>query len=221
MKKVALIQSNYIPWKGYFDFINDVDEFYFYDEVQYTKNDWRNRNQIITKQGKQWLTITVRHEYLGQRIDEVEICNSKWAKKHWNTIKTVYGKCPNYKALAPFFEELYLDKLTTKKLSEINQLLVQEIAKLLKIETKIADSKSLNLQGDRNEKLVDLCLKTNSSVYVSGKAAQVYLDESLFQKNGISVEWYEYKVTPHKQYQIENVSCDMGVSIIDFLMNKQ
>ena len=67
-KKIAILQSNYIPWKGYFDLINMVDEFIIYDDVQYTKNDWRNRNKIKTSQGIQWLSIPVRQENLVQKI---------------------------------------------------------------------------------------------------------------------------------------------------------
>ena len=87
-KSIAIIQSNYIPWKGYFDMIGLVDEFIIYDEVQYTKNDWRNRNKIKTKIGIQWLTIPVYQKSLDQRISETVISDKKWATKHWNTLIT-------------------------------------------------------------------------------------------------------------------------------------
>lgn len=66
---IAILQSNYNPWKGYFDLIALADIFVIYDEVQYTKNDWRNRNHIITLQVVQWITIPVKHDSLNQRID--------------------------------------------------------------------------------------------------------------------------------------------------------
>ena len=72
-KKVAILQSNYIPWKGYFDIINLVDEFIIYDDCQYTKNDWRNRNRIKTCNGLQWLTIPVRYTF-PQKIMDTVIC---------------------------------------------------------------------------------------------------------------------------------------------------
>ena len=101
MKKLALLQSNYIPWIGYFNLIQNVDEFYFYDEVQKIKN----RNEIITPQGKMWLTIPVRHEYLGQPINEVQVANSKWSRIHWEAIKSCFRKAENYKELKNVLEK--------------------------------------------------------------------------------------------------------------------
>jgi hypothetical protein len=92
MKKIAILQSNYIPWKGYFDLIAAVDEFIIYDEMQYTKNDWRNRNKINTKNGMQWITIPVIVEGLNQKINETIIFDLKWVKKHKSTLQTNYGK---------------------------------------------------------------------------------------------------------------------------------
>jgi hypothetical protein len=80
--KIAILQSNYIPWKGYFDLIQMVDEFVLYDNVQYTKNDWRNRNKIKTPNGTQWLSIPVRGESLTQLIQDTKVVNNNWRKKH-------------------------------------------------------------------------------------------------------------------------------------------
>ena len=109
MKKVAILQSNYIPWKGYFDIINSVDTFIIYDEVQYTKNDWRNRNKIKTSQGTQWITIPVSQKSLDQKIFETKVSFQKWNKKHWNTIKTNYGRAENFKTYRDQLENLYLN----------------------------------------------------------------------------------------------------------------
>ena len=136
MKKVAILQSNYIPWKGYFDIINSVDTFIIYDEVQYTKNDWRNRNQINSKQGLQWLTIPVRVESLEQKISETKISFSKWNKKHWNSLVANYGKSPGFKHNKDLFESLYLD-CQTDNLSEINLSFINAINKLLDIKTLV------------------------------------------------------------------------------------
>ena len=91
-KKIAILQSNYIPWRGYFDIMNSVDEFIFYDEVQYTKNDWRNRNKILTNHGSKWLTLPVRLKTLSQLIKDTKIEDKLWSKKHWDTIKQNYSK---------------------------------------------------------------------------------------------------------------------------------
>lgn len=150
MKKVAILQSNYIPWKGYFDIINSADIFIFYDEVQYTKNDWRNRNLIKTPNGIQWITIPVYQKSLNQKICETKVSFNKWNKKHWNTLKANYGKAIKFKDYKDQFENLYCN-ITTNYLSEINKLFISEINKILDINTIILDSKDLDLKGDRNE----------------------------------------------------------------------
>lgn len=117
-KKLAIIQSNYIPWKGYFDIINMADEFIIYDDAQYTKNDWRNRNKIITNQGVTWITIPVKHS-TSQKINEIEVLNNKWRKIHWKTLQQNYSKANYFKNYIEIFEELYL-KEEISSLSKIN-----------------------------------------------------------------------------------------------------
>ncbi|HIP48251.1 MAG TPA: hypothetical protein EYG92_04705, partial [Lutibacter sp.] len=130
MKKIAILQSNYIPWKGYFDLINMVDEFILYDEVQYTKNDWRNRNKIQTKQGVQWLTIPVRQKELSQLIKDTKITDKKWGKKHWATIRQNYSKAKYFKEYKDIFEELYLN-CEEQYLSQINYKFIVVINEIL------------------------------------------------------------------------------------------
>jgi len=106
-KRIAAIQSSYIPWKGYFDAINVVDEFILLDEVQFTKRDWRNRNKIKTSQGIQWLTIpvAVKGRYL-QRIDETRIADSGWAQRHWSTLTHTYRRAAAFDDVAPRLERV-------------------------------------------------------------------------------------------------------------------
>ena len=106
-KRVAILQSNYIPWKGYFDLIGKVDEFIIYDEVQYTKNDWRNRNRIKTSSGTQWITIPVFQKSLHQKISETRVSNYNWAIKNWNSLKGNYARAPYFKFFSPILKEFY------------------------------------------------------------------------------------------------------------------
>ena len=108
MKKVAILQSNYIPWKGYFDIINMVDEFILYDDMQYTRRDWRNRNQIKTVDGVKWLTIPVESKgKFFQKINETKVSSSKWAQEHWKAICLNYAKAPYFKTYEPLFADIY------------------------------------------------------------------------------------------------------------------
>ena len=121
MKRVAILQSNYIPWKGYFDLIAAVDEFILYDDMQYTRRDWRNRNQIKTPQGLQWLTVPVRvkGKFL-QKINETEIEGQDWAATHWKTLAQNYRRAPHFAEVARWLEPLYLER-PPLLLSELNR----------------------------------------------------------------------------------------------------
>lgn len=216
LKKVAILQSNYIPWKGYFDIIGSVDEFIFYDEVQYTKNDWRNRNKIKTPTGIQWITIPVFQKNLNQKISETKVSNHKWNTKNWNTLKANYSQAPFFKTYSPFFEEIY-NSLETPFLSEINQAFIKRICKLLNIKTKIRNSKEYELKGDPTEKLIDLCRQTNATHYLSGPAAKNYLKEFLFEEERITLEWMNYQGYP--EYSQLYPPFEHSVSIVDLLFN--
>ena len=178
MKKIAILQSNYIPWKGYFDLINMVDEFIFYDEVQYTKNDWRNRNKIKTPQGIQWLTIPVRQESLDQKIKDTKISDKKWNIKHWRTISQNYSKAKYFKDYKDIFEELYLT-CDEEYLSEINYKFITTINEILEIKTKLRWSSEFELVDGQTEKLLGICKDCNADIYLSGPAAKDYFNEEV------------------------------------------
>lgn len=215
-KRLAIIQSNYIPWKGYFDIINTVDEFIIYDTVQYTKNDWRNRNKIKTHQGAIWLTIPVQ-QTLSATINEIETINQLWRKKHWNSIAQAYSKAPYFKQYKPVFESLYLGS-QEKNLSAINQAFIHAVCSILGITTKISNVSDFELKkNDRTEKLIELCALTQSSTYVSGLSAQSYLEEDLFNQKNLSVEWASYSNYPeYPQLHGDYVS---EVSVLDLIFN--
>jgi WbqC-like protein family len=216
LKKVAILQSNYIPWKGYFDIIGLVDEFILYDEVQYTKNDWRNRNKIKTPVGIQWITVPVFQKNLHQKVSETEVTTGTWGIKQWNSIKSNYGKAPFFKSQAPIFEEFYTT-FQSLLLSEINAALIKLICKQLGIATLITNSADYRFTGDPTEKLVSLCKQTGSSCYLSGPAAKNYLREDLFTREGIAVEWMAYD--GYSEYPQLYPPFNHGVSIIDLLFN--
>ncbi|MCC2547905.1 WbqC family protein [Hymenobacter sp. BT175] len=216
-KKVAIIQSNYIPWKGYFDIINAVDEFILYDEMQYTKNDWRNRNKIKTNQGVAWLTIPVRQETLQQRIDETLIFDEKWALKHWRTLAQAYAKAPHFKIYKDTFEALYTG-LDTRYLSQINFALIQTTCQLLGITTKLSWSSDYELGEGKTERLVKLVQDAGGTEYVSGPAARGYLETELFEQAGLQVSWMDYDNYPEYP-QLHGGPFEHGVSMLDLLFN--
>ena len=217
MKKIAILQSNYIPWKGYFDIIRSVDEFVLYDDMQYTKNDWRNRNKIKTRNGLEWITIPVRQESLAQTIRETKIANPLWHKQHWKMLAQNYAKAAHFKEYKDIFEELYLGATETY-LSEINRKFILAINGLLGIATTIRCSSEFTLAPGKSERLLELCRSLGATTYLSGPAAKEYLDAAIFAEAGIEVEWMDYSGYP--EYTQLFPPFEHGVSIVDLLFNE-
>ena len=216
MKKVAIVQSNYIPWKGYFDMIAAVDEFILYDDMQYTRRDWRNRNLIKTPQGLQWLTVPVqvKGKYT-QPIRETALLNGDWAESHWKSLTLNYARAPYFSDMAKLFEPLYARPYQT--LSELNRTFIEVICGQLKIGTTIRNSWDYQLADGKSERLADLCRQARADVYVSGPAARDYLDEQVFRDLGMAVEWFGYEGYPI--YPQQWAGFEHGVTILDLLFN--
>jgi hypothetical protein len=208
MHKVAVLQSNYIPWKGYFDIIGQVDTFIFYDDLQFTKNDWRNRNKIKTQHGLKWLR---------RLICEVALEDSRWQQTHWNMIREAYRRAPFFDEYSDFFKPFYLDHTWTN-LSELNQTFIKQISKeLLGIDTRFEDSRSYQLEGVRADRLLNLLKQAGATHYLSGPAAKDYIDEQHFRDNGIEVLWMDYSDYP--EYNQLYPPFEHAVSIIDLFFN--
>jgi len=218
MKKVAIIQSNYLPWKGYFDVLAGVDQFVLYDHVQYTRRDWRNRNRVKTKQGVKWVTVPVFiQERSKQTIRATKIADQRWATKHWKTICQAYGRSKYFSNYQEIFSELYLKASHLEYLSEINTLFIREICGLLGITTEIQRSDELQLIEGKNESLIGICKQLDADIYVSGPAAKTYLDLNLFNEAGIEVQFMDYSNYP--EYEQLHGKFEHAVSIIDLLFN--
>lgn len=196
MKKIAILQSNYIPWKGYFDMIAAVDEFILYDDMQYTRRDWRNRNQIKTPQGVQWLTVPVQVKgKYHQTIREAEIEGSGWASAHWKSLVLNYHRAPHFDEIATWLEPLYLGNTYTN-LSKLNRIFLEHICAYLGIKTVISNSWDYTLGDGKTERLADLCMQAGGTEYISGPAAKDYIEESVFTDRGIKLSWFEYSGYP-------------------------
>ncbi len=217
MKKVAILQSNYIPWKGYFDIIGSVDAFVLYDDMQYTKNDWRNRNKIKTQNGLQWLSIPVRQESLHQKINETKITDPKWNINHWRSISQSYAKAPHFKAYKERFEALFLEA-KSEYISDINRHFIEAINAMLGITTTLYDSREFVLAEGKSERLLALCQELGATTYLSGPAARDYLDEKIFTEAGMNVEWMDY--SGYREYHQLFPPFEHGVSVIDLILNE-
>ncbi|MCI8210396.1 hypothetical protein AUC61_12690 [Pseudomonas sp. S25] len=217
MKKVAILQSNYMPWKGYFDLIAAVDEFILYDDMQYTRRDWRNRNKIKTPQGLQWLTVPV--EVKGkyhQLIKDTQIVSGGWANDHLNALSQNYKRAKFFDEVMAWLVPIYTECLP-QDLSTLNRRLVEAVCNYLGIRTVIRSSSEFNLKEGKTERLVDLCLQAQATEYVSGPSAMDYVVPSLFSDAGVKLTWFDYSGYP--EYPQLWGAFEHGVSILDLLMN--
>jgi hypothetical protein len=217
-KKIAILQSNYIPWKGYFDIINSVDEFIIYDDMQFTKRDWRNRNIIKTQNGLKWLSVPVevKGKYF-QKINETKISDIKWAEKHWSTIVHSYSKAKHFAEYKNAFESAYLSSNETF-LSEINIKFLYLICNILGIKTPMKLSSEFQLCEGKTERLVNICKQANATEYLTGSSAKNYLDETIFEENNIKVTWMDYSGYP--TYNQLFPPFEHGVTILDLIFNE-
>ncbi|EKO53282.1 WbqC-like protein [Leptospira kirschneri str. 200803703] len=212
----VILQPNYIPWRGYFELIGKADVFVFLDDVQYTNRDWRNRNQIKTQTGLQWLTIPVfQTSKFGQLIHEVEIDNSsKWYEKHLNAITRNYSKASFFKKFDELLEILYSGKLSS--LSDLDILSIEWIARYLELNTKFIRASQIVNEGTRQEKLISICKEVGITTYISGPSAKSYIVPENFEKDGISLLYQEYNYPNYPQLYGDFVG---NVSILDLLFN--
>ena len=215
MKKVAILQSNYIPWKGYFDMIAAVDEFILYDDVQFTKNDWRNRNKIKTVTGVRWLSVPVGQS-INRRIKDVRVAEVDWQMKHWKTLQSNYAKAKYFSEIAVWLEPLYTAEIYTD-LSSLNRRFIEAICGYLSINTKISNSWDYVLVEGKTERLVNLCMQAGGTEYISGPAAKDYVEQNVFADKGISLTWFDYVGYP--EYPQLWGDFAHGVSILDLLFN--
>jgi len=211
--KVGTIQSNFLPWRGYFDFIREVDLFIIHDDIQYTKGDWRNRNKIKTLRGSEWITVPVNYRQSSQLIEETTIDNSKpWARGMLNKIRNSYQKAHCFEPYFSELSDLLLEPAAT--ISDLNLRLIKWICSHLEIETPITFSREYHPQGAKTERLIGILEQVGATTYLSGPSAQTYIKPELFEQAGINLE---YKVYDYPEYEQLYPPFEPAVSIIDLM----
>lgn len=215
--KAVILQPSYIPWRGYFDQIRRADVFVFYDDVQYDKHGWRNRNQIKTAQGKQWLTIPVHSKGVteGIPIKDIRIDWSKpWTKNHLKALTFAYNKAPYFREYLPLLESLYARRDECLADFTIESTIV--LSRALGIaSTQFLRSSSLpGIIGAKTERLIQIIKKIGATHYISGPSAQAYVEPQKFDEAGISLEYMEYNYPEYAQLY---PPFDPYVTVLDLL----
>jgi hypothetical protein len=213
-KTVVILQSNYIPWKGYFDLINLADEFIFYDDVQYTTADWRNRNRIKTSEGLRWLTIPVGNN-ISRNVNEVKFAGQEWKQKHKDII-TQHYKYAKYFEYYKFLLDILYDN-SVSNLSEYNQYTIQEICKVLTIQTKFSNSTDYKKEMGKTGRLTGILKQAGATHFVCGPAAKSYLDEEMIRKENIELSYFDY--SGYREYPQLHGKFTHEVSVLDLIFN--
>lgn len=218
MKTLVILQSNYLPWKGYFDLMAVADEFVLFDEVQFTRRDWRNRNRIVLDGKLHWLTVPVQAKGNYQApIRDIEVADPDEAAKHWATVRHAYRKAPYFDEISDTLEQPFSEATSLKRLSAVNRLFLMKLAGLLGIATPFVESTVVpRTTDDPTERLIEICQGRGATHYVSGPAARAYIDRSRFEAAGIELSYANYEGYP--VYDQGGGAFEHGVSVIDLLM---
>jgi len=216
MKSMCIVQSNFVPWLGFFELLVRSDLVIIADELQYTKGDWRNRNLLEINEEIKWLTLPVKRvNGLQTKISEVEIDGRyNWTREFFNKIRYAYSRQENYNQLQELLDSLSIDLPTFAKLSDINIHILKTIMFMLGINTSIVVQDKEIEDLDKNSRLIKLCKSHSATAYVSGERARGYLDLSLFDSNGIEVKWIDYSMTLAFLREF-NLSTSPPLSILD------
>lgn len=215
-RTLVVLQPGYIPWLGFFDQMRRADVFVYYDDVQYDKHGWRNRNRIKTPDGPGWLTVPVRHHGLEQpTILETEIdARTPWARKHIGSLRQYYSKAAHFKRYLPEIDEL-LNRPWTR-IVDLDMAVVAMMAGWMKISPTTYRSSELGITGEQSGRLLKLCQHFGATRYLSGSAARDYLDVGLFERHDIEVAWQDYQ---HPVYQQQYGEFVPYLSALDLLLN--
>lgn len=215
--RIGILQPGYLPWLGFFEQMYKSDVFVIYEDVQYDKHGWRNRNRIKTANGVQWLTVPILVKFEEHPlISEVEVDNKQnWRKKHLSAIQQSYSKAPFYKEYAGIFEEAY--SRDWEYLIDIDMYFITKLSECLGMGSKkTIRSSTLDATGDRVERLVNMCKMFKADTFYEGAAGRNYLDEKHFAGHGIRLEFQDYRHPVYNQLYGDFVPY---LSVIDLLFN--
>lgn len=216
-RTVVVLQPGYLPWLGFFDQLHRADVFVYYDDVQFDKHGWRNRNRVKAPTGEpQWLTVPVRHKGLDwPRILDVEIDNrTPWARKHLGTLRHFYARAPHVGRYLPELEKLLVRGW--ERLVDLDIAVVELITGWLGFERSMLRASELGIGGDQSERLLAICRHLGANRYLTGDSARAYLDTALFERHGVEVAWQHYE---HPVYPQQHGAFVPYLSAIDLVLN--
>lgn len=209
-------QPVYLPWIGLFHKIALSDVFCSFDDVQYLKKEWNNRNKIKTVSGPIWLTVPVLSKgHWEKSIGEIEIDNSSdWRRRHWRSIYFNYKNAPYFSRYADYFEDVY--KTDWKYLVDLNETMLKWFLQELRIKVAFCKASTLALEGHKSALVLDMCKNLGADVYVFGALGRDYAEEDKFAEAGIDVYFQDYRHPVYPQLFGEFIPY---LSVVDLLFH--
>jgi hypothetical protein len=216
MTRAVILQPMYLPWIGYFGMMDTADVFVFYDDVQFVRRSWQRRNKIKIPDGDfTWLTVSV-HKDFGQEIREVELCDDGWRAEHWQALLHSYSNAPYFEHYRDELEGIL--KMEWEYLVDVNMELIRFLYRVFDLsETKFHYSSAIDVEGTKTNRLIEILLTIEADEYVTGPAAQDYLEKAQFEAAGIELFWHEFEHPEYEQIHGEFVS---HLSAIDLLFHQ-
>jgi hypothetical protein len=207
-------QPVYLPGIILFNKIALSDAFMFVGHCQLTPKSWHTRNRIRMGDEDHWLSVQVKKSgRFGQSINNTEILDEQWKKKHLGSIRQAYGK-------RPFFDRYFLEleALILKDhslLGELNISIIKTIIGWLEISTRILDSRDFTIHGNKTDMLISMCESVGADHYLSNEGSRDYVDEKSMAEVGINHCWQLFE---HPVYE-QGHNFIAHMSVIDLLFN--
>ena len=216
MTNVIIRQPGYLPNLGFFKKIQSCDTFVFLDDVQFVKDRFDNRNQILSKSGKIWLTVPLKRPVFKKNLNEIVISNENdWNLDHLNLIHDAYANSKFFDMYWNSIKQI-LEK-RWEKLIDLNMKLIDYFISILDLETTTVYSSKLKKSSNQSQRLLDICNYCNASCYISGVSGKEYLNEEIFRKSGIKVIYENFQ---HPIYTQLYKPFEQNLSILDLLFNE-
>jgi hypothetical protein len=211
----VIMQPTYLPWAGYFNLMHSADHFIFYDDADFSKGSWHNRNRILINSSASWITIPVHHKLNTKIMDVFPVYSSGWVQKHSNMIKSVYGKSKYFRDIYPILD--FIDNLSCENLADINISIIEILSGLLDIKCDVYRSSSFDVSGDRSNKIISLCESVGCDEYLSPVGAMDYItQDGVIPGSHIDVRYQMFDAVSYPQKSDAFIPC---MSIVDVIVN--
>ncbi|MGC2057276.1 MAG: WbqC family protein [Candidatus Sulfotelmatobacter sp.] len=216
--KVAISQPSYLPWSGFFDLVDQVDQFVLLDDAQFVKQSWHQRNRIKSPSGLLWLTVPVVFRgRLGQPLCEVMIREPQFWEKHVRAVEVNYGKARYFGRYYPTLKKILQDSSQSGGLVDLNIELIRWLGTELDVKTPMVRSSALSIEGKRSARLVAICKSLGAADYVSPRSASYLIEDmKLFSESGLGIWFQNYT---HPTYEQRFPPFVPFASVLDVLFN--